>query len=111
MKETCIFPAVQCAIHFSYCQIFNSIYLRSQDKFAEWESKNVKVRTTVDDAAGEEWQGNVGSFTSLWDEDDLEYDPFTTVAIVCVEKATRPELMELLEEAGIPKEQIVSWEY
>ena len=44
-------------------------------------------------------------------KNDLEYNHFTTVSNVCVEKATRPELMELLEEAGIPKEQIVSWEY
>lgn len=71
----------------------------------------MKVRTTVDDATGEEWQGNVGSLTALWDEDDLEYDPNTTGVVVCVEKEARQELMELLEEAGIPKEQVVSWEY
>lgn len=71
----------------------------------------MKVRTTVDDASGEEWQGAVGSLTSLWDEDDLEYNPNTTGAIVCVGKEVRQEVMNLLEEAGIPKEQIVSWEY
>lgn len=71
----------------------------------------MKVRTTVDDASGEEWQGAVGSLTSLWDEDDLEYNPNTTGAIVCVDKEARQEMMNLLEEAGIPKEQIVSWEY
>lgn len=87
-----------------------ALYWPIQDKYEDWESKNVKVRVTVDDAAGEEWQGNVGSLTALWDEDDLEYDPHTTGAIVCVEKETRQELMELLEEAGIPKEQIVTWE-
>lgn len=69
------------------------------------------MRATVDDAAGEEWQGAVGSFRSLWDEDDLEYDPNTTAAIVCVEEESRKELTELLEEAGIPKEQILSWKF
>jgi NAD(P)H-flavin reductase len=94
-----------------FCSASKPSELAYQDKYSDWESKNVKVRPTVDDTAGEDWQGNVGSFTSVWDEDDLEYDPFTTGAVVCVEKESRPEVMELLEEAGIPKEQIVSWEF
>jgi len=94
-----------------FCSASKPSELAYQDKFADWESRNVKVRATVDDKAGEEWQGDVGSFTSLWDEDDLEYDPFTTAAVVCVEQESRQELMELLEEAGIPSEQIVSWQY
>ncbi|XP_024358157.1 fruit protein pKIWI502 [Physcomitrium patens] len=94
-----------------FCSASKPSELAYQEKFADWESRSVKVRATVDDAAGEEWQGAVGSFRSLWDEDDLEYDPNTTAAIVCVEEESRKELTELLEEAGIPKEQILSWKF
>jgi hypothetical protein len=33
---------------------------------------NVKVRTTIDNVAIEEWQGDVGLLVALWDKDDLE---------------------------------------
>jgi hypothetical protein len=82
-----------------------------QSNFADWEAKKVKVCTAVDETLGEEWQGCVGSFTKLWDEDDIEYDPQTTAAVVCVEKGARDELRNLLAEAGIPQQQIATWDY
>ncbi|CAM6017319.1 unnamed protein product [Sphagnum balticum] len=85
--------------------------LAYQSNFADWEAKKVKVCTAVDETSGEEWQGCVGSFTKLWDEDDIEYDPQTTAAVVCVEKGSRDELRNLLAEAGIPQQQIATWDY
>lgn len=88
----------------------NLCHYGSQHKYGDWESKNVKVRTTVDDKSGEEWQGNVGSLSNVWDEDDLEYDPATTAAIICVEKNVRQAVLDLLAEAGIPPAQTAVWE-
>lgn len=79
-------------------------------KFKEWEKKQVKIRTTVSSTAGEDWEGFVGSFTSLWDEDDIEYDPDTTAAVVCVEDDARTEMKELLSHAGIPEKQVIYWD-
>lgn len=79
-------------------------------KFKEWEKKQVKIRTTVSSTGGEDWEGFVGSFTSLWDEDDIEYDPDTTAVVVCVEDNARSEMKELLSDAGIPEKQIIYWD-
>jgi hypothetical protein len=43
------------------------------------------MHATADDTSWEEWQGKAGSFTGVLDKDDLEYNPFATVAIVCVD--------------------------
>lgn len=81
-----------------------------QEKFPEWEARKVDVRTIVESDSGENWDGYVGSLSTLWDEDDIEYDPETTAAIVCVENAQRDSVRVLLQEAGIPAEQTVFWE-
>ncbi|GLJ21452.1 hypothetical protein SUGI_0395700 [Cryptomeria japonica] len=78
-------------------------------KFEEWEKRKVKTRTTVLSRGEQEWDGFVGSFTHLWDEDDIEYNPETTAAIVCVEEDARDELKELLSGAEIPDKQVLYW--
>ncbi|XP_002967932.2 uncharacterized protein LOC9633104 [Selaginella moellendorffii] len=82
--------------------------LAYKEKFAEWEKKKVKVCTSVE-AANDQWDGQVGSFQELWDEDDLEYDPRSTAVVVCAEAGAEQELDELLENADIVKEQTVKW--
>ena len=59
---------------------------------------------------GQEWDGHVGSLTTLWDEDDIEYDPQCTGVVVCVEPELRKEINDLLSEAGIEEKQIIRWE-
>lgn len=78
--------------------------------FKEWEKKQVKIRTTVSSTGDEDWEGFVGSFTSLWDEDDIEYDPDTTAAVVCVENDAMNEMKELLSDAGIPEKHVIYWD-
>lgn len=85
--------------------------LAYQALFTKWEEKKaVKVRTIVDSSDGEDWSGYKGSFTNLWDEDDIEYDPLTTGVVVAVESSKREEVKSLLAEAGVPDAQIVFWE-
>jgi hypothetical protein len=82
MREYNIFSAMECAI----LTVANlKLHLGSQDQFPEWKSKNAKMHATADDTSWEEWQGKAGSFTGVLDKDDLEYNPFATVAIVCVD--------------------------
>ncbi|CAM6083231.1 unnamed protein product [Calypogeia fissa] len=79
--------------------------------YSKWEEKKaVKVRTIVESSDGGDWSGYEGSFTNLWDEDDIEYDPLTTGVVVAVESSRREEVKSLLAEAGIPDAQIVFWE-
>ncbi|GBG71013.1 hypothetical protein CBR_g8311 [Chara braunii] len=81
-----------------------------RDSFPEWESTGVKVRATVRDVGEGGWDGFVGSFSQLFDEDDLEYDPESTAAVVCGSRKTIDEVMRVLEDAGIPATQVVQWE-
>lgn len=81
-----------------------------KDKFETWENKKLKVRPAVGNLAGQDWDGHVGTFTSLWDEDDIEYDPATTGVIVSVDSASKEEVEELLADAGIPERQVLRWE-
>jgi hypothetical protein len=64
----------------------------------------------VESSDGEEYSGYTGSFTSLWDEDDIEYDPLTTGVVVAVESERKEEVKSLVAEAGIPDAQVVYWE-
>ncbi|KAL2651045.1 hypothetical protein R1flu_019173 [Riccia fluitans] len=84
--------------------------LAYKDRFGLWEGKKAKVRTIVENTNGEAWDGPVGSLLTLWDEDDIEYDPMTTGVVVCVEKSRREEVKSLLAEAGVPEGQIVTWD-
>ncbi|KAH7296778.1 hypothetical protein KP509_26G038500 [Ceratopteris richardii] len=81
-----------------------------QDKFSSWENWKLKVRPAVGVSSGQEWDGHVGSFTSLWDEDDIEYDPSTTAVIVCVDPSCRKEVAKLIADAGIPEKQVLIWQ-
>ncbi|MCO5594411.1 hypothetical protein L7F22_048441 [Adiantum nelumboides] len=81
-----------------------------KDKFEIWENEKLKVRPAVGNSSGEDWDGHVGTFSSLWDEDDIEYDPATTGVIVCVDRTAEAEVEELLADAGIPEKQVVRWE-
>lgn len=83
--------------------------LAYKSRFGQWEQV-VRVRPTVGSAGGEAWSGSVGSFAELFDADDLEYDPETTAAVVCGERAANEEVMALLREAGVPEAQIVRWD-
>lgn len=81
-----------------------------KDCFKKWENQNLKVRTAVGELSGQDWDGHVGSFTSLWDEDDIEYDPESTGVVVCVDPELREEVHELLSDAGISEKQVLRWE-
>eukprot|EP00250_Pteridium_aquilinum_P008148 c17716_g1_i1 orf=362-1498(-) len=81
-----------------------------KDHFVKWENEKLKVRAAVGKLSGQAWDGHVGSFTSLWDEDDIEYDPSTTGVVVCVDPASRAEVTQLLADAGIPEKQVLRWE-
>eukprot|EP00897_Mesotaenium_endlicherianum_P000279 jgi/Mesen1/10251/ME000774S09584 len=80
-----------------------------KDLLPAWgeSAKSVNLRPTVDATNGEAWDGFVGSFSDLFDADDLEYDPETTAAVVIGSKAENAKVMKLLEEAGIPEKQVV----
>eukprot|EP00475_Leptophrys_vorax_P012597 TRINITY_DN19018_c0_g1_i1.p1 TRINITY_DN19018_c0_g1~~TRINITY_DN19018_c0_g1_i1.p1 ORF type:complete len:360 (-),score=38.32 TRINITY_DN19018_c0_g1_i1:110-1189(-) len=81
-----------------------------KDSFALWESLNVKVRPTVDSKNGEEWDGLVGSFANAFDEDDLEYDPDLTGAVVFGDKKSNQDALEVLKDAGVDEKSILVWE-
>lgn len=81
-----------------------------KDLFKKWESRKLKVRTAVGKISGKDWNSHEGSFQSLWDEDDLEYDPETTAVVVCVDQENRDEVENLLADAGISEKQILRWE-
>lgn len=81
-----------------------------KDKFAHWESLNVKVRPTVDSKNGEEWDGLVGSFADAFDADDLEYDPDLTAAVVFGDKKSNKAALQMLKEAGVEEKSILVWE-
>lgn len=81
-----------------------------KDWFEKWENEKLKVRAAVRNMSNQDWDGHVGSFTSMWDEDDIEYDPSTTGVIVCIDSKSRAEVDELLADAGIPEKQIIRWE-
>lgn len=81
-----------------------------KDHFGKWENEKLKVRAAVGEVSGQEWDSHVGSFMSLWDEDDIEYDPSATGVIVSVDQSSRAEVMELLADSGIPEQQIIIWE-
>lgn len=51
-----------------------------------------------------------GSFVTAFDEDDLEYDPETTAAVVLGDKKSNAEALKVLEEAGVPKSSVLVWE-
>ncbi|GAQ83034.1 hypothetical protein KFL_001330170 [Klebsormidium nitens] len=75
-----------------------------------WESANVKVRPTVDATNGEPWDGFVGDLKHAFDEDDLEYEPTQTAVVVAGDAATIDEVLDLLQEAEIPEEQLIRWQ-
>lgn len=77
-----------------------------QDEWSEWEKK-VQMKPTVQSKNGEEWNGFVGSISELFDEDDLEYDPETTAAVILGSKAENEAVFALLKEAEIPERAIV----
>ncbi|KAJ7281231.1 hypothetical protein O6H91_Y362800 [Diphasiastrum complanatum] len=83
--------------------------LMYKERFNQWEKKKMKVRLTVDAIAGQTWDGHVGTLSQLWDADDLEYDPETTAVVVCAEK-NEEDIDKLLDDAGIPEEQIEKWD-
>lgn len=70
----------------------------------------MKVRPTVDDTKGEAWDGFVGDLKNAFDEDDLEYEPDQTAVVVAGDAATIDEVLELLQEAEIPEENLVRWQ-
>lgn len=82
-----------------------------KDLFNNWENKRLKVRPAVRTLSGGEWNGHVGSFLSLWDGDDIEYDPECTAVVVCVESKLRDEVEELLADAGITEKHILRYEF
>ncbi|KAG6552850.1 hypothetical protein Mapa_005505 [Marchantia paleacea] len=92
-----------------YYEAPNPSSLAYKDRYGLWERKKAKVRTVVENTDGENWDGIVGTLTTVWDEDDIEYDPIMTGVVVCVESSKREEMRTLLAEAGIPDGQIVTW--
>ncbi|KAH9301636.1 hypothetical protein KI387_013219 [Taxus chinensis] len=82
-----------------------------KSRFGEWEKRKVKTRSTVcSRRGGEDWDGFVGSFSELWEEDDIEYDPHTTAVVVCAEEQSAiAEIKDLLSRAEIPDKQVIYW--
>lgn len=70
----------------------------------------MKVRPTVEATIGESWDGFVGDLKHAFDEDDLEYEPSQTAVVVAGDAATIDEVLDLLQEAEIPEEQLVRWQ-
>lgn len=69
----------------------------------------MKVKTVVAEKGSSDYQGMVGSFASAFDEDDLEYDPETTAAVVCGDEESNASALALLDDAGIPSSSIIVW--
>lgn len=83
--------------------------LAYQECFPAWAGLNVKARPVVarPDAG---WQGLTGDFALAFDEDDLEYDPETTAAVVCGDASSNAAALRVLDAAGIPRRSVVVWE-
>lgn len=75
--------------------------------YAAWEAASrIKVRPAVLTPA----PGSAavrGGVREAFDEDDVEYDPALTGAVVLGDEAFEKEVLELLEDAGVPREAIV----
>eukprot|EP00271_Cylindrocystis_brebissonii_P011514 TRINITY_DN29356_c0_g1_i1.p1 TRINITY_DN29356_c0_g1~~TRINITY_DN29356_c0_g1_i1.p1 ORF type:complete len:378 (+),score=70.35 TRINITY_DN29356_c0_g1_i1:204-1337(+) len=86
--------------------------LAYREMFDSWQTeRNVKVRTTVASASGEPWDGAVGSLVQLFDDDDLEYNPATTGAVVCGSKEENEEVVKMLTgEAGLAEKAVIRWD-
>ena len=76
------------------------------DRYADWEARGVKVRPAVlTPAAGSPYVS--GGVREAFDADDVMYDPALTAAIVLGDEAFEAEVLELLEDAGVPREHTV----
>ena len=77
------------------------------DQYAAWEAqRGVRVRPGVlTPAAGSPY--TTGGVREAFDADDLVYDPDLTGAVVLGDEAFEKEVLELLEDAGVPKEHTV----
>jgi hypothetical protein len=76
------------------------------DRFADWEARGVKVRPAVlTPAAGSTYVS--GGVREAFDADDVMYDPALTAAIVLGDEEFEKEVLELLEDAGVPREHTV----
>eukprot|EP00245_Coleochaete_scutata_P017751 TRINITY_DN8866_c0_g1_i1.p1 TRINITY_DN8866_c0_g1~~TRINITY_DN8866_c0_g1_i1.p1 ORF type:complete len:395 (+),score=76.70 TRINITY_DN8866_c0_g1_i1:97-1281(+) len=89
----------------------NPSALAYKDKFASWETDVVKVRPGVSSLPdGESWDGFVGSFSQLFDEDDVTYDDTTTGVVIAGEKSAIEEALAVVDEAGIPRKNVIQLE-
>eukprot|EP00270_Netrium_digitus_P020488 TRINITY_DN8469_c0_g1_i6.p1 TRINITY_DN8469_c0_g1~~TRINITY_DN8469_c0_g1_i6.p1 ORF type:complete len:389 (+),score=86.04 TRINITY_DN8469_c0_g1_i6:60-1226(+) len=85
-----------------------------QEHFQEWEAKKkaLHVRPIVGSVPeGKVWEGMVGSLASAFDQDDdLEYDPDKTAAIICCGSAEETEeVVTALDGGGLSPSQILIW--
>ena len=78
--------------------------------FQDWETRGVKVRPTVRRIDDSKWDGHIGTFSDLFDVDDLEYDPVTTGALVLGSVESNDEAMAVLMEAGISETATIRWD-
>lgn len=69
----------------------------------------MKVRPVVEEKGSGEYQGMVGTFASAFEEDDLEYDPETTAAVVCGDEKSNAAALAVVDDAGIPRSNVIVW--
>ena len=78
--------------------------LAFREQWAEWESRaGVKVRPAVL-TPGAASVGVRGTVRDAFDADDVMYDPALTAAVVLGDEAFEKDVLELLEDAGVSKE-------
>ena len=78
-----------------------------KERFGDWEAAHgVKVRPAVlTPSAGS--AATPGGVADAFDADDVMYDPALTAAVVLGDEAFEKEVLELLEDAGIPRAHAV----
>ena len=81
--------------------------LAFREQWPEWEARSgVKVRPAVL-TPGAASVGVKGTVRDAFDADDVMYDPALTAAIVLGDEEFETEVLELLEDAGVAKENIL----
>ena len=89
-----------------YCSAPVDAELPFQEQYASWEASGCKVRPAVlTPSPGSAFV--TGGVRESFDADDVMYDPALTGAIVLGDEAFEKEVLELLEDAGIPREHTV----
>eukprot|EP00899_Mesostigma_viride_P008750 jgi/Mesvir1/17877/Mv12953-RA.1 len=79
-----------------------------QDQFAEWEAAGVKVRTVVKRKGSAAFEGVEGTLSTLFEADDLEYDPANTGVIVSGDKEFQKQAKAMVKLAEIPESHVVT---